>query len=101
MVRTLPHRDAAAATSRRGVHGPAVILGVASNDDHDDARRFLEDLGIDYPNVFDASGDIRVSLDLTAYPTTYVFSAEGELTARIVGGVSEQHLAALIEDTLR
>jgi thiol-disulfide isomerase/thioredoxin len=81
--------------------GRAVVLGVASKDDHEDARRFLEDLGIDYPNVFDASGDVRVRLDLTAYPTTYVFSTGGELTARVVGGVSEQHLAALIEDALR
>ena len=81
--------------------GRAVILGVASNDDRDDARAFLDELGIDYPNVFDSSGDVRVGLGLTGYPTTYVFSSAGELTSRVVGGISEQRLAALVEDALR
>ena len=81
--------------------GQAVILGVASNDDPAGAERFLKDLGVTYPNVFDASGEIRAGLGLTAYPTTYVFSANGRLRSRVAGGLSEQRLAALIEDALR
>ena len=81
--------------------GRVVILGVASKDDPDAARAFIQDLGLSYPNVFDATGEIRVRLGLTAYPTTYIFSSEGELTTRIAGGMSEQRLAALIEDALR
>ncbi len=80
--------------------GEAVILGVASNDDPGEAERFLRDLGLDYPNVFDPSGEIRVALDLSAYPTTYVFDADGGLRARVNGGISEQRLAGLIEDLL-
>lgn len=78
----------------------AVVLGVASNDDPAEARRFLQDLGLDYPNVFDESGEIRVALALDAYPTTYVFDATGTMSARVDGGISEQRLAALIEDAL-
>ena len=81
--------------------GRAVILGVASNDDPGEARRFLDRLGLTYPNVFDASGEIRVALGLTAYPTTYLFDAEGQIRARVNGGISEQRLAGLIEDALR
>ena len=80
--------------------GEAVILGVASNDDPGEAKRFLDDLGLTYPNVFDASGEIRVALGLTAYPTTYVFGIDGTLRARVNGGISEQRLAGLIEDAL-
>ena len=80
--------------------GEALILGVATNDDQERARVFLEDLGITYPNVFDASGDIQEVLDLTAFPTTYVFDAEGTLRSRVDGGISEQRLAGLIEDAL-
>ena len=81
--------------------GRAVILGVASNDDPREAQRFLDDLGLTYPNVFDNSGEIRVGLDLTAYPTTYVFGLDGSIRARVNGGISEQRLAGLIEDALR
>lgn len=80
--------------------GEAVVLGVASKDDPSEARRFLDDLGLDYPNVFDESGEIRVALALDAYPTTYVFDAGGALVARVDGGISEQRLAGLIEDAI-
>jgi cytochrome c biogenesis protein CcmG, thiol:disulfide interchange protein DsbE len=83
-------------------YGPdVVILGVASKDDPAEARRFLDDLDITYPNVFDESGQVRVALGLTAYPTTYVFGADGRLRARVDGGISEQRLAGLVEDALR
>lgn len=85
----------------RSYGSDAVILGVASKDDPAEARRFLDDLGITYPNVYDESGEIRVALGLTAYPTTYVFGADGLLRARVNGGISEQRLAGLIEDALR
>lgn len=81
--------------------GRAVILGVASNDDPEAARQFLTDLGLTYPNVFDVTGEIRVALGLTAYPTTYVFGPDGTLRARVNGGISEQRLAGLIEDALQ
>ena len=79
--------------------GRATILGVATKDDPDAARRFMDEIGISYPNVFDVSGEIRVALRLSAYPTTYFFNAKGELWARVTGGISEQRLAALIEDS--
>ena len=85
----------------RSFDGRAVILGVASKDDPDEASAFLDDLDISYPNVFDRTGEIRVALGLTAYPTTYVFGPDGDLLARVDGGISEQRLAGLLEDALR
>lgn len=81
--------------------GRATILGVASNDDPGSAATFLDEIGATYPNVFDPSGEIRVALGLTAYPTTYVFGRDGSMLARVDGGISEQRLAGLIEDALR
>jgi len=81
--------------------GEVVLVGVASNDDPDEAQRFLDELGLDYPNVFDTTGEIRVALELSAFPTTYVFDASGTVTARVNGGISEARLAGLIEDALR
>lgn len=81
--------------------GRATILGVASNDDPGSAATFLDEIGLTYANVFDPSGEIRVALGLTAYPTTYVFGRDGSIRARVDGGISEQRLAGLIEDALR
>lgn len=81
--------------------GEAVIFGVASNDDSGDAERFIDRLGLTYPNAFDESGEIRAALGLTAYPTTIVFDADGAITAKVNGGISEQRLAGLVEDALR
>lgn len=77
--------------------GEATILGVASNDDPAAARAFMDEVGVTYPNVFDPSGEIRVALGLTAYPTTYVFGPDGSMQARVDGGISEQRLAGLID----
>ncbi|MDE0805369.1 MAG: TlpA disulfide reductase family protein [Acidimicrobiales bacterium] len=87
--------------AQRSYGDRAVILGVASKDDPASAEDFLTDLDITYPNVFDQSGEIRVALGLTAYPTTYVFGPDGQLRARVNGGISEQRLVGLIEDALR
>jgi hypothetical protein len=51
--------------------------------------------------VFDETGEIRAALGLTAYPTTIVFDADGVITSKVNGGISEQRLAGLIEDALR
>jgi thiol-disulfide isomerase/thioredoxin len=80
--------------------GEAVILGVASNDDPQAAQAFLQELGITYPNLFDTDGAIQAALDLSSYPTTYLFDADGKLIARVNGGISEQRLAGLIEDAI-
>src|SRR3546814_6840734 len=90
----MPLLDSAA----RSYGSEVVILGVASKDDPAEAQRFLDDLGVTYPNVFDESGQVRVALGLTAYPTTYVFGGDGRLRARVDGGISEQRLAGLVED---
>lgn len=93
----MPLLQAAAAS----YDGEAVILGVAANDDPDAARAFLNDLDITYPNGFDSTGQIHDVLDVRAFPTTYVFGADGTLRAQVNGGISEQRLAGLIDDALR
>ena len=89
----MPLLDRAART----YEGRVTFLGVASRDDRQDAASFLDDVGVSYPNVFDPSGDVRSALGLRGFPTTYVFDSDGTLLHSIVGGVSEQQLAAQLE----
>lgn len=80
-------------------HGDEVIiLGVASKDVAASSRAFMNEFDLTYPNVFDGSGDIRARLGLRGFPTTYVFGADGTLRTTIVGGLTEQRLAAVLED---
>jgi cytochrome c biogenesis protein CcmG/thiol:disulfide interchange protein DsbE len=78
-----------------------VFLGVDSRDDADVGREFLDRYGISYPNVFDGSGTIRRLLGVREFPTTYIFGTHGELSAEVTDGISEQTLAAHLDNALR
>jgi cytochrome c biogenesis protein CcmG, thiol:disulfide interchange protein DsbE len=80
-------------------HGDEVtILGVGSKDVPSNLLAFMNEFGVSYPNVFDSSGEIRARLGLRGFPTTYVFGADGKLRTTIVGGLTEQRLAAVLQD---
>jgi cytochrome c biogenesis protein CcmG/thiol:disulfide interchange protein DsbE len=75
-----------------------VILGVDSKDYPASGLAFMDEFNVSYPNVFDTSGDIRYRLGLRGFPTTYVFDADGKLRTTVVGGLTEQRLAAILQD---
>lgn len=75
-----------------------VIIGVASKDVASRSVAFMDEFRVTFPNVFDGSGQIRARLGLRGFPTTYVFGADGTLQTTIVGGLTEQRLAAVLAD---
>lgn len=81
--------------------GAVVFVGVNSRDDQGPAEDFLRRYKITYPNVFDGSGAIRRRLELRGFPTTYVFDRTGALQSSLVGGISEQTLAAQVRAARR
>jgi len=78
-----------------------VFLGVDARDREPDARNFLRRYGITYPNVVDGDDAITSLLGLRGFPTTYIFDRSGRVTASVVGGISEQVLAARLDEALR
>lgn len=82
----------------RAHQGKVMIIGVASKDEPTFSRAFMDEFNVTYPNLFDGSGQIRERLGLRGFPTTYVFDATGTLRTTIVGGLTEQRLAAVLED---
>ena len=77
------------------------FIGIASKDERVGAEKFLRRYDIGYPNLLDVDGSVRRFLRLRGFPTTYVFDRDGTLVAAEVGGVTEQTLAARVEDALR
>lgn len=76
------------------------FIGVNSSDARAPAIEFIKQYGLTYANVFDDSGDIRRKLGLRGFPTTYIFDRDGKFRASVVGGISEQRLAAQLRDAL-
>jgi cytochrome c biogenesis protein CcmG/thiol:disulfide interchange protein DsbE len=89
------------ARAARSYADRVAFIGVDSRDDENDGRAFIARYRLDYPHVFDATGEIRARLRLRGFPTTYIFGRDGSLRYRVVGGISEQELAARVEDLLR
>ena len=81
--------------------GRVVFIGVDARDDESDARDFLRRYRITYPNVTDRDGQILALLALRGFPTTYIFDRSGRVRASVVGGISEQALAARVDEALR
>lgn len=77
------------------------FLGVNSRDQPDAARNFLRRFHVSYPSLVDVSDEISERLSVGGLPTTYVFSKTGRMRARVVGGISEQTLAAQVQAALR
>lgn len=98
----VPCRTEAPLLQRASESYPDVtFLGVDSKDGRRAAAQFIDEFDIRYPNVIDSSGEIRQRLGLRGFPTTYIFGPDGALRAGVVGGISEQRLAAQIEDARR
>lgn len=76
------------------------FLGVNSQDSPEPARAFIREYGIRYPNVVDGDGGVGTLLSLRGLPTTYVFDRDGRVAAAVLGGISEQTLAARLRDVL-
>jgi len=76
------------------------FIGVNAQDQPAPAARFLVRYKITYPNVVDDRGEITQMLGLRGFPTTYIFDARGRVRFSVVGGISEQTLAARLGQVL-
>lgn len=81
--------------------GMVTFIGIASNDRPKDTAEFLDRFGITYPNLLDDRGEVTTILEMSNFPTTYVFGRDGELRAKVTGGISEGRLAAVVDDAVR
>ncbi len=81
--------------------GKVAFLGVLSRDRPGAGLKFMNTFAMAYPSVLDATSEISPFLQVKGLPTTLVFDRHGALVTRVFGGVSEQRLAASIDESLR
>ncbi len=87
------------AADRLGASG-LVVIGVDVWDDLPQARAFLEEFAVTYPNAEDTTRSIPVEYGVTGLPETFVISPTGVLVRRWVGPIDDEQLADLVAPLL-
>jgi len=77
-----------------------LLIGVDVWDSETDARAFLREFGVTYPNGPDPTGGILIEYGVTGIPETYFIDRDGQLLRRWVGPLTERQIAAFIEELL-
>jgi cytochrome c biogenesis protein CcmG/thiol:disulfide interchange protein DsbE len=77
-----------------------VFLGLDMQDLTGDAREFMREFGISYPNVRDPGDDVARDWGVTGLPETFFVSARGRVVAHVIGAISSRQLEEGIGATL-
>jgi len=78
-----------------------VFVGVDIQDKEEDARAFLRDFRITYPNVRDVSGKVAIDYGVWGIPETFIIDRDGRITYKHVGALGRATITAKIEEALR
>jgi len=78
-----------------------VFVGIDVRDTEEDARAFLKEFGISYPNGPDSNNRIAVSYGLTGVPETVFVNREGLVVRRNIGPLTERSLRTYVEEIVR
>ena len=81
---------------RWGKHG-VLFLGLDMQDIRSDARDFLREFRITYPNIREPGREVARRYGATGIPETYFISARGRAVGHVIGVVSAEQLDSGIE----
>ncbi len=81
-----------------------VVLGVAVDprefEKTDKVKPFAEQMGINYPIVYDTKGVSQLYGGIRSIPTTFVINREGKVVGRIVGSRPKDVFEGIIKELL-
>jgi cytochrome c biogenesis protein CcmG, thiol:disulfide interchange protein DsbE len=75
---------------RQGV----VMLGLNMQDLTGDARDFIREFRVSYPNVRDQSDEVAIDWGVAALPETFFIDARGRVVGHVIGAVANSQLTA-------
>ena len=82
------------AYKNRGV----ILVGVDIQDAEKDARAYLAEFDVTYPNGVDTDGTITVDYGVIGLPVTFFVNSDGIVERRWVGAIPERQLIAWVEE---
>jgi cytochrome c biogenesis protein CcmG/thiol:disulfide interchange protein DsbE len=77
-----------------------VVVGIAYLDSDSDARAFIEEFGLTYPNGPDLRTEISRVYRVEGVPETFIINQNGNIANFIYGAVSETQLNAVLDGLL-
>lgn len=92
------HDDLVQFANAHAITGDASVVSVVFSDDADDVRAFFRENGGDWPVIDDRGGRIATDWGVTGVPESYLIAPNGQVRAKIVGGVDAAKLEQLLAD---
>ena len=90
--------------------GDLVVLGVANPKTEDapynqdvtqaEVEQFLEDNGYTFPVVMDTTGEIFYYYGITAFPTTFMIGADGNVFGYVPGALTGDIMESIVQQTM-
>lgn len=77
----------------------AVIVGINVGDGESDAKRFIGEFGVTYPNAPDREGIMLFKYAVRVIPTSVFITRSGEIAHFYEGPLTQKQLVSLIEHT--
>lgn len=78
-----------------------VLVGLDLWDTEKDARQFMTEFGIDYPNGPDQRGTAAIDYGVTGIPETFFIRPDGTIARHWIGPLTDQQISAFIDELLR
>jgi cytochrome c biogenesis protein CcmG/thiol:disulfide interchange protein DsbE len=78
---------------RQGV----LFIGLDMQDVRDDAREFLREFSITYPNIREGDKATSRRYGMTGIPETFFISARGQVVGHVIGALTPEQLRAGVE----
>jgi cytochrome c biogenesis protein CcmG, thiol:disulfide interchange protein DsbE len=82
---------------------PVTVIGVDASDVRSEAARFLDEVGVTYPTVYDQQGlrgGVAASWTVTGLPQTWFVARDGSRAGRIAGRLTVDDLRSRVDDLL-
>ena len=73
------------------------VVGIDSRDVSDEAREFIEEYELTYPQLHDGPGDRPDELGMTGFPESFLVDPEGNVALVTPGPVDEDYLTENVE----
>ncbi|MCB0064878.1 MAG: TlpA family protein disulfide reductase [Caldilineaceae bacterium] len=73
-----------------------IFVGVDIWDTERDARAYMREFNITFPNVIDNRGKVAVEYGLTGVPETYFITPDGMISRKVIGAISQ----AVLEESI-
>ncbi|MCB0080229.1 MAG: TlpA family protein disulfide reductase [Caldilineaceae bacterium] len=73
-----------------------IFVGVDIWDTERDARAYMREFNITFPNVIDNRGTVAVEYGLTGVPETYFITPDGMISRKVIGAISQ----AVLEESI-